>query len=78
MRAAWLEAVTHPGIALANMVKNFNSAIKIQRDRETAIQIDSVHSEGWKRLQLKQIEVEEQKLYERFFKIQTAKTKKAA
>ena len=65
-------------VALANMVKNFNSAIKIQRDRETAIQIDSVHSEGWKRLQLKQIEVEEQKLYERFFKIQTAKTKKAA
>jgi len=63
---------------LAHASESFSKAIGKLREREVTIHNDAVHSEGWKRLQLKQLEVDEQKFYDKFFNLYGNRMKKAA
>ena len=65
-------------MGLSRAVDSYRKAITALRDQEDAINMDAAHSLGWRRTKLKELEMQEQRLYNDFFKVWDRTTKKAA
>lgn len=55
-------------IAQAKMAQRFNKLVALKRDAQAAILADESKPLGWRRLKVKELEQEEQVIYERFFR----------